>query len=64
MKNIQKVVIEPGCVSCGACQAVCPEVFELKGTAQVKQNALINKNEETIRQAAELCPVGVIQIHE
>ena len=64
MKKIKSVSIDPGCVSCCTCQIACPEVFEIQGTAHVKQNAPLEKHETNIRQAASLCPVNVIQIHE
>src|SRR5258705_169413 len=33
MKNVK---IEPGCISCGSCQFIAPEVFEVISTSQVK----------------------------
>ena len=64
MGKIKSVSVDPGCVSCCTCQIICPEVFEIQGTAQVRQDASFEKNEENIRQAASLCPVNVIHILE
>ena len=64
MKKITNVFIEPGCVSCGTCQMACPEVFEVKGTAHIKQGTPLDKHEENIRKATSLCPVNLIQIQE
>jgi ferredoxin len=69
-KKITQVNIMPGCVSCGACTVICPEVFELRGTSHVKpsaldkQAALLEKNADLIREAAQTCPVSVIEIVE
>ena len=48
------------CVSCGLCEQVCPEVFELgdDGTAQVKDDADLNA--DCIQDAVDQCPVGAI----
>jgi ferredoxin len=62
--KITKVTVNPGCVSCGACAVICSEVFELKGTSRVKANASYDKNIDLIHEAADNCPVGVIEIEE
>lgn len=64
MKKIKKVKIIPGCVSCGTCEAICPEVFEVKEVAQVKQDADLESYKDKIFEAAEMCPVGAIEIEE
>jgi ferredoxin len=61
---MKKVIIEPGCVSCGSCQAICPQVFKLERGARVLLNADFKKHESLIKEAAELCPVQVIKIIE
>ena len=61
---IKEVKINPGCVSCGACQAVCEEVFEIKGVSQVKPQADLNINEQKIKEAMKACPVGCIEVVE
>jgi len=48
------------CIGCGACAAVCPEVFELKsGKAIVKQKETAK---ECAKQARDSCPVNAISI--
>lgn len=59
--GIKKVWIEPGCISCGNCEAVCPEVFYLDIEAHVKENVDFNQYEEGIKIAEEECPVQVIK---
>jgi len=61
MKNVK---IEPGCISCGSCQFIAPEVFEVISTSQVKHPVDFQKFEECIRNAAAKCPVQVIKIEE
>jgi len=61
---MKKVTIEPGCISCGSCEFIAPEVFQIIGTSQVKKDVDINTFAEVIRQAAAKCPVQVIKIEE
>jgi len=58
---ITKVWIEEGCTSCGLCESICPEVFEMPDEAIVKEGADFAANEEEIKEAAESCPVEVIK---
>lgn len=61
MKN---VTIEPGCISCGSCQFIVPEVFEIISTSQVKKDVDIAHFADLIKEAALKCPVQVIKIKE
>ena len=59
---ISKVWIEEGCTVCGLCEEICPDVFELEDdTAIVKEGADFSAHEDDIIEAAESCPVEVIQ---
>lgn len=56
-----QVKIVEGCISCGLCVSVCPEVFQMgqEGTAEV----ISQPNEAQapmVQEAAEGCPVSVI----
>lgn len=62
MKPIKKVKISPGCISCGTCQVVCPEVFYLNDVSHVKKDIDITQYEACIKEAAQMCPVQVIEI--
>ena len=62
--TLKNVWIEDGCTSCGLCESICPEVFEMPDEAIVKEGADLNANEDDIKQAAESCPVAVICIEE
>jgi ferredoxin len=61
---IKKVWIEEGCTSCGMCEDICPEVFEMPDEAQVIQGADFNTHEDNIIEAAESCPVEIIKYEE
>jgi ferredoxin len=58
---INKVWIVEGCISCGLCSDLCPEVFELEDVAVVKEGADFNAHESKIIESAESCPVEVIK---
>lgn len=60
-----KVTITEECVSCEACVDICPEVFEMGSIlAEVKVNPVPADKEESVREAAEECPVDAIVIEE
>lgn len=57
---ISKVWIVDGCIACGVCADICPEVFELEDQATVKTGVDYSIYEERINEAAADCPVEVI----
>ena len=60
---ISKVKIEDGCVLCGLCESICPDVFRLGDeTAAVIPGADLEENRDCIQEAADSCPVEVIKI--
>ena len=64
---IKKVWIEAGCIVCSLSSDTCPEVFEIprgSDTAVVKDGVDFELHEDKIREAAEGCPVQVIQFEE
>ena len=62
---IVRVWIEEGCTECGVCEETCPEVFRLGDEAvEVIVGADLVANEESIKQAAEECPVEIIAFEE
>ena len=63
-KKVINVKIVPGCISCGTCEAVCPAVFEVKGIAEVRPNPDLVTHGELVKEAADICPVNVIQVEE
>jgi ferredoxin len=61
---INKVWIEEGCTACGLCEDICPEVFKVEDIAIVIEGVNYADYEETIKEAAENCPVEVIKYSE
>lgn len=59
-KDIKNVRIQPGCISCGTCQFICPEVFEVTDRSRVKENIDFSQYSEKIKEAVRACPVKVI----
>ncbi len=69
-------VNKDACIGCGACAAICDEVFELndEGLSEVKVEENSENKEEFIsvkeelqdevRDAADSCPTGAIEIEE
>lgn len=51
------------CVGCGACQAICPDVYEITNDnkAKIKENPT---NKECAKEAADSCPVSAILIEK
>ena len=62
--DMKKVYIEPGCITCGACEFVAPEVFQITDICHVNAQADLEKNKELIQEAARMCPVNVIKYEE
>lgn len=60
----KRVRIVPGCISCGTCEAICPAVFKVEGTARVHNHKAVAANEDAVVEAAEMCPVSVIEVTE
>jgi ferredoxin len=61
---IKKVWIEEGCTACGLCEDICPEVFKMEDIATVIEGVNYADYGETIKEAAESCPVEVIKYTE
>jgi ferredoxin len=53
-----------GCISCGLCPEVCPEVFRIAddGRAEVYVDEVPAGKEGEAEEAADGCPVSVISV--
>lgn len=60
----KKVIIQSGCITCGVCEFVAPDVFEVTDVSHVKKNISYKKYKDQIDQAVAQCPVNVIQYCE
>jgi ferredoxin len=58
-----RVTILNGCIACGVCEALSPEVFTVLETC-FAENANVSGREDICREASDACPVSVIQIKE
>jgi ferredoxin len=58
----ERVIVKDSCIWCGACVAVCPEVFVFgdEWQAYVKESTDLN-NTLSINDAKSVCPVEAIQ---
>lgn len=55
-----------GCIGCGLCATICPEVFQMAddGLAEVIVDIVPEEEEERAIEARDNCPVSVISIEE
>ena len=59
-----KVIVDKDlCIGCGACQAICPDVFEINddGLSEVIESEVADKNKEEVVEAIESCPTEAIK---
>ncbi|GAB1415535.1 ferredoxin [Paludibacter sp.] len=61
---IVKVWVEEDCTSCGVCESICPEVFEIVDICIAKEGVNYADYESEIRESADNCPVEVIKFEE
>lgn len=59
-----KPTIEPGCIACGSCQFIAPEVFKVTDKSRVKTDVDFDTYAERIKKAAQACPVQVIRLKD
>ena len=55
------VKVSDSCIACGACESICDAVFSVEDVAKVNE-AEVAANEDCIKEAADACPVGAIEI--
>ncbi len=56
-----KVTVDrEGCIGCGVCADICPEVFHIADDGLSEVIAKPDGNEEKVEEAAGSCPVEVI----
>jgi len=62
---MKAIIDRDGCISCGLCVEICPEVFEFAddGLAKVAEHPT-RSNIHQAHEAAESCPVQVISVED
>jgi len=62
---MKKIKIDKNkCIGCGTCAALAPEVFELDENNKARVKNPAGTDEETIKLAADSCPVQAISIEK
>ena len=53
-----------GCISCGLCASICPDVFRMSddGRAEVCADPVPESAEDAAAEARDNCPVSVITV--
>lgn len=51
-----------GCIGCGVCAEICPEVFRIAGDGLSELIAEPDGFEDAVAEAASSCPVEVIHV--
>ena len=56
-------VNESSCIGCGACAAICEDVFELNdsGLSEVKVDTVPEDKVDAAKEALESCPTAAIE---
>ena len=59
-------VNKDACIGCGACAAICDKVFEIndEGLSEAKVEEVKEEFQDEVRDAADSCPTGAIEIEE
>lgn len=66
MKVVKVSIDRDGCISCGQCFDICPNVFHMgdDGKAVATSDIVQEEFRDCAREAEEACPVFVIHVHE
>lgn len=51
------------CIGCGACAAICEDVFEIddEGLSVEKKEEVDEEEKQLVQDAADACPTGAIE---
>jgi len=62
MKKIKEIKISSGCIGCGTCETICPDVFKVDSISELKKDTDLSQHLDCIKESADVCPVGAIEI--
>lgn len=53
------------CIGCGACAAICEDVFEMddEGLSVAKVDEVGEELKQSVQDAADSCPTGAIELN-
>ena len=59
-------VNQDACIGCGACAAICDTVFTIndEGLSELIKEDVDASEEQAVRDSAESCPTGAIEVEE
>ncbi len=58
-------IIREGCIACGLCVSICPDVFTIADDGLAEAIEMPEKQHNSaVKEAAESCPVNVIKTEE
>ena len=54
------------CIGCGACAAICDDVFEIddEGLSTLKKEVVEEDQKQEVLDAQDRCPTGAIEVEE
>lgn len=64
---MKKISVSEACIGCGACISIANELFDFDETGYshpVKENIETKEEIEKATEAADVCPVGAIEVEE
>ncbi|MBE6915581.1 MAG: ferredoxin [Ruminococcaceae bacterium] len=59
---MKAIVNQDGCISCGLCVSMCPNVFSWDENGKAKGDGIAPEFVERSKEARDSCPVDVIDI--
>jgi ferredoxin len=62
---MKAIIDREGCISCGMCVDICPDVFRMGDDGKAEAYGEIDSSaEDTAQEARDSCPVSVITIED
>jgi ferredoxin len=62
--RVKKVSIAPGCITCGLCEFIAPQIFCVTDVSRIIEAAPVDECTTAIEEAVVRCPVQVITYEE
>jgi len=59
---VKAIVDQDGCIACGLCVSMCPEVFSWNDDGKAEGCEISQEHTERAKDARDGCPVSVIDI--